>query len=509
MKSHEREAAVKGLKPRKPQENEMSWQERLCRRSIPTLLWTALVLNPIIFYPYGVNQFRLVKEVLCQIIIAIMFICCLIVMLERWGGETEETQNQAGRGVIGRLKKVMARAFRYVFRGPDLIRGPMLFLLLVGVLSTAFSTNRALSIRPLVNLFLFVILYFIINHHISRRHVEKFLVVILLTGMINGLYCVIQYLGWDPIFALTQSTAKGGRIASSGFIGNPNTVGGYLAAAIPLSLSALFFRRPAWMPVVGFFSLVAMGLGIGFSQTLTAAASAIFSVFVFFLALFLGPSVVKRRIMIAIAAVVVAMGIILGTTQPMKARLVRWKSYWNTNNWNVIVSNRPFIWWLTVKMIEDRPVLGGGLGTFSYRAFSYQAFMLPRLCTDSPLYPVTFPIFATPHNEYLMLGAEAGIPGMAAAGWLLVAVILLGWRSIRKFRKHRQARNLNRALAGGEVENMRHDYLLIIGFATSVLASAVESLTHFYFHIAPSALLAVTALGLWGVILHKNSGGNP
>ena len=55
------------------------------------------------------------------------------------------------------------------------------------------------------------------------------------------------------------------------------------------------------------------------------------------------------------------------------------------------------------------------------------------------------------------------------------------------------------------MEGIQRDYIVMIGFACAVMVGAVESLTHFYFHIAPSALLAVTALGLWGVILHKNS----
>ena len=298
-------------------------------------------------------------------------------------------------------------------------------------------------------------------------------------------------------------------MSASGFIGNPNTVGGYLAAAIPLSLSALLLRRPGWMPFLGFGSLLAMGLGIGFNQTLTAAVSAVFSVFVFFLALYLGPGVIKRRLVIAIIVVGVAMGIFLITAHPMKARIATFKEHWKEANWNLIVSNRPFIWWLTLKMIEDRPLLGGGLGTFSYRAVPYQAFMLPRLSRDFSLYPLIYPLFITPHSEYLQIGAEAGIPGMAAAGWLLVAIVLLGWRSVRQFRQHPQSRALNRSPSGSKGGDVYHDYLLMIGFAGAIIVSAVESFTHFYFHIAPSALLSVTALGLWVVILHDNSDKGP
>jgi O-antigen ligase len=505
---------VKGEKAYKSPELEMSRQERVCRRSIPVLLGMALLLAPVIFYPFGVDQFRIIKEIFCQIIIAVVLTCSLIVILERWGGQTKQVPKQGPDrwGLLGRLKNAIAESYNSLCLGQGAICGPMLFLLLVGVLSATFSTNRALSVRPLVNLFLFVILYFIIIHYIPRRHAEKFLAVILLTGMLNGLYCIIQYLGWDPIFVLILGGEKGGRMASSGLIGNPDTVGGYLASAIPLSLSALLLRRPVWMPLLGFTSLVSMALGICFNQTITAAASAIFSVFVFFLAIFLGTRMIRRRTAIAITVLVVAMGIFLATASPMKNRLAAFKLQMENTNWNIIVSNRPFIWWLSLKMIKDRPLLGSGLGTFPYQAFAYQALLLPRLSPDSVLYPVVFHTFTTPHNEYLLLGAEAGLLGIAAAGWLLVAIILLGWRSVRQFHQLLQLgalKDQNSALSHRQAEGTQRDYLLMLGFAVAVLVSAVESLTHFYFHIAPSALLAITALGIWCVILKKGSGEEP
>ncbi|MBW2306190.1 MAG: O-antigen ligase family protein [Deltaproteobacteria bacterium] len=501
---------MRGLNACKSPELEASWQERLCRRSIPLLLWIALLITPLIYNPFGVNQFRLVKEVFCQIVIALMLACSFILMVERWGRKSNKKELRVVDrwGILGRLRAAITSACNSLSLGPGVIHRPMLFLLLMGVLSTAFSTNRALSLRPFLNLTLFVMLYFIIINHVSHRHVIKFLTVILVTGMINGVYCVIQYLGWDPLFILILGDGKGGRMASSGFIGNPNSVGGYLASVIPLSLSALLVRRPFWMPFVGFVSLIAMGAGIGFNQTFTAAASAALSVPVFFIAVFLGIRMVKKRIVIAIAVAVVLLGIFLATAQPMKARLVLWKSHWSNTNWNVIVSHRPFIWWLTIKMIEDRPLLGRGLGTFTYWEFPYQASLLPQLSPDSPIYPVIFHIFKTPHNEYLLLGAEAGIPGMAAAGWLFISIIILGWRSVRQFRQHRRngnATSKHHAPSESEMEVIQRDYAVMIGFACTVLVSAVESLTHFYFHIAPSAFLAVTALGLWVVILQKNS----
>jgi O-antigen ligase len=483
----------------KPQDSGMSWQERWCRRIILALLGMALLLAPMVFYPYGVDQFRLVKEILCQIIIAIMLTCSLIIMLERWGGQPKKIQKQAPNSgaIAGRLIKTLTENYNSLCLTNGLICAPMLFFLLVGVLSAAFSTNRILSVRPLVNLFLFVSLYFIIIHHIPRRHAEKFLAAILLTGMLNGLYCIIQYLGWDPIFVLILGGERGGRMASSGFIGNPNTVGAYLASAIPLSLSALFLWRPAWISVLGFASLVAMILGIGFNQTLTAAVSAIFSVFVFFLGVFLGTRMIRRRVALAIILPLVAIGIFLLTASPMKNRLSAFKAQWENTNWNIIVSNRPFIWWLSLKMIKDRPLIGAGLGTFPLQAFTYQALLLPKLSPDSPLYPVVFHTFTTPHNEYLLLGAEAGIAGIAAAGWLLAAIIFLSWRSVKHFR-----RLMNCSI---QSEDIQRDYLLMLGFAAAVLAAAVESMTHFYFHIAPSALLAISALGIWCVIWRKYS----
>lgn len=86
--------------------------------------------------------------------------------------------------------------------------------------------------------------------------------------------------------------------------------------------------------------------------------------------------------------------------------------------------HRPHLWRTAGAMLADHPLLGVGTGRFSYFFREYSA--IP---------PREFgPFWGTVHNLYLQLGAERGLLGLAAFGWLVLMALQYGWRALRAAR---------------------------------------------------------------------------
>ncbi len=79
---------------------------------------------------------------------------------------------------------------------------------------------------------------------------------------------------------------------------------------------------------------------------------------------------------------------------------------------------RPNLWRSSLAGIADRPLRGWGQGNFDKMMQQHEV-------------PGFYESRAHSHNDYLMHAVNAGLPGLAAALWLLVAVLVYlhtGWR---------------------------------------------------------------------------------
>jgi O-antigen ligase/Tfp pilus assembly protein PilF len=132
------------------------------------------------------------------------------------------------------------------------------------------------------------------------------------------------------------------------------------------------------------------------------------------------------------------------------------------------------IWKFTGMMIKDRPLLGSGIGTFEYNTLRYQAKFFEQGDNRS-LYPHGFADKA--HNEYLQLGAELGIVGLALFLWFMIAYFYWGIKCLKKEK--------NKYLQG-----------IIIGLMGSVMAVLVDGLFGFPLHLPATIVLLWLSIGL-------------
>ena len=165
-----------------------------------------------------------------------------------------------------------------------------------------------------------------------------------------------------------------------------------LASGLLLVLVGVLHSRTAWLVVV-------LGLGVGLLHRLRGR---------------------RRQQLVALAAaatLALAAGLLLpGVKQRVQqgagelASAYQGQAVHMDSSWGI----RYRMYRETTAMIAERPLLGWGIGGWSTQW---------RQRVDGPLTEVNMP-----HNDFLWMGAQAGVPGALALLWLLLAGWPAAWR---------------------------------------------------------------------------------
>ncbi|MCK4241213.1 MAG: tetratricopeptide repeat protein, partial [Candidatus Atribacteria bacterium] len=147
------------------------------------------------------------------------------------------------------------------------------------------------------------------------------------------------------------------------------------------------------------------------------------------------------------------------------------------------LKRRIAIWKFTALMIKDRPILGSGLGTFKYNSLNYQAKFFDQ-GENRSLYP--YGIADKVHNEYLQLGAELGIIGLAIFIWLMITYFNYGIRYLKR-EKNEQKQGI------------------VIGLMGAVLAVLVDGIFGFPLHLPATIVLFWLALALTFAMIKREA----
>ena len=244
-------------------------------------------------------------------------------------------------------------------------------------------------------------LFFVALRLASRRRdgewLERFLAVL---GGVEGALVTAQVLAGELVFDFAALPSAKWR--AFGTLGNPNWVGGFLAVTLPLALarrdaaSASGDRRARWGSSLMAGAIVT-GLVLTFSRGAWVAAAA----GVALLAL-LRRDLAWRRVAATCAAAAALAGSIAWLRfggDEVGAALGRRGS----------VEGRARMWAVSASMIAARPFTGWGPGRFAAAYPPFQRDYL-RARGESAVTDLT----DHPHNEYLHLAAEAGVPALLA-----------------------------------------------------------------------------------------------
>ncbi len=264
---------------------------------------------------------------------------------------------------------------------------------------------------------------------LTLRNLERLLVGLFVAGTVVALVGLAQAafgLAWIP-----QAYAPAATFA------NKNVAAGFVAAVLPLGAAALGRpgRHRLWLVTAG---SVAIGAFV-FAAMSRAAWLAVAAEALVFVALWLRrarPIVPKPAVHAAAACLALALlGTVvvgarggLGRVGPHLAGLT---GAFGSRNASVspeeagklpasVVSvlGRRAIWYNTLAMVNDHPVVGVGLGN--------HAVHYPRYARRAAIDPLFGPATQLDyvHNDYLQVAAELGLPGLVLVAALVVGILL-------------------------------------------------------------------------------------
>ncbi len=347
---------------------------------------------------------------------------------------------------------------------------PALAFLSVAGFSAFTSPNVHQSRQWLMVLVLYAALFYFIVFCLTRwNDVRSVVLWLVAAGVGESVWALYQFV-W-----LKQ-------LRPSGTFFNPNFLSSYLAAIGVMTLAVGLFAkkggRPGWTTMYaedphGQRGLLTVGGRLSWRLTALWAATVLVMLSAMVItgsrgagmALAAGTAVVLLgRYHLRGLAIVVALLIgLLLIPNPLRSRFEAEHAI------NPVAYARINMWMQAVHIMSEHP-LGIGLGLYQY-IYPQHAFPVEGEI-------VRFgKVAQTPHNEYLQIGVELGIPGLLLFGWGLVSIgraSLAAWR----LRMNR----LNRGLLVG-----------VAGAAVSLLAhSAVDS----NLHEPAIAILLVLCLGV-------------
>lgn len=225
---------------------------------------------------------------------------------------------------------------------------------------------------------------------------EILLYALVLSGVEEAVTSILQQAGWikslHPFFE------------STGHLGNPGPLGGYLAVCFTIAIYLLrhALTKKKRKQCIGLLAAIAiMSIGIVLSNSRAAWLGTMTGGLFLVLSASL-KSLLRIKPIILFIGSLILLGTLLYSYRPQS------------------VNARLLIWTVSTNMILDRPFTGHGWGSFQHKYMIYQATYFEKECSDKE--KLIADNVAHTYNEWLHLAVETGSIGLILA--LLVALNL-------------------------------------------------------------------------------------
>jgi len=328
--------------------------------------------------------------------------------------------------------------------------------------------------RHLLNLLLlFVVMYTVINEENQLLKIAKTLVV---AGIVQSFIGIFQFYG-------AGFTELPGNFIPYGLMANRNLFGSAQMLLIPFCLLVLSQSGKLWKYLAA-VSLLLLIISIFLSQTRSAwvGSIAIFMISVLLVSIFSPPNRKKWLMGSALGFAVIAISISLlffsnqneeftSSIKERAASLTRGSADSTGERQNV--QERFKIWNKTVQIIKKNPLMGAGPGNWR--------IAVPAMGTAGLAWEEGKYVPDQPHNDYLLIASETGIPGALFYFIPFIIIAFLAFKIILKSSSEEKKITAILMLAG------------MAGFAIDSLFSfPQERIEHsFYFTLICSIILGL------------------
>ena len=280
---------------------------------------------------------------------------------------------------------------------------PFLLVIVFSLLSFWNSVDIADSVKGMLKLIKYGLIFLICAQELKDTRQAKRMIGSIILGAVlvslDGLWQLIS--GFDFIRGNRLQSASIDLARPTASFPNPNVMGIYLSALVPLILGLAIFLKPklkiriflivaSMIALTGVYITFSRGSGLG----------------VFFSLLFLG--ILKKNKLLTVILLILL--VIFPFVMPKNI-----KGWAKEIRYNPLVflfnQDRLSMYQNTLNMIRHHPLVGVGVNTFSK---NYAKYKLAKVEEQFPTLDTTYT-----HNMYLQMGGEIGLLGLSAFLWLL------------------------------------------------------------------------------------------
>lgn len=328
-----------------------------------------------------------------------------------WAAKRYVAYGMAYRGP-GRSLKERISEFISAFKPvKTILNVPIAFFVFAGFLSTVTSVSLILSMEGFFfKLLEWVMVYFIVAETVSdEKRLAEILGLMFFSAVIIAIDGIFQQI--KGVDFLRGYTVSGYRI--QGPFGNPNSFAGWLLFMIPLTLSIAYFGRGTAVDIYKWtlakvsktmFWVLTILILACLVLTYTRGAWIALVLSLIFLGIFK-----SKKLLIPLIILLIVIPFVIPNT--MKERILGIFYLGETE------VRRHYVWREALGVIEDFPLLGSGLNTYTEVGHYYKIF------EGGGYYP---------HNSYLHMAAESGIFGAGAFIWIIFTLFRISLSNLKK-----------------------------------------------------------------------------
>jgi O-antigen ligase len=269
-------------------------------------------------------------------------------------------------------------------------------------------------------------------------YLKKYLWILLIICILESVYGLAQY--WQIVPFQERMVYK---TVIIGTIGNTNSVGGFLAAGIPLFIGLHYLCKAKIQKIV-----VILGIMLTFYVLVLTKSRGAWFALIIGLAIYYWPiSIIAwkriKNIFFRIIIILLVIGMLF---------LILFSLY-SINKSSIL--GRIFIWKVTMQIVNEHPIFGVGYGNFSVKYLDYQSKFFEN--PDNSIYLDHAANVKQAHNEYLHVLAETGFVGLVLFILILVTFYRICYCLIH-FYKNSDIQKIGRILMASTTIILIHSF---------------------------------------------------